>query len=232
MFDCAPHNMTSPTAPSPYVASDSGNWSGRAAWCCFNQDSGGYACFVSSATSAGWVKIDMGPGNVFLLDNYSIKGPPTGESSRAPKDWTLDGSNDDSSWDVLDTVTGESGWSADEVRNFSCDVSDTSYRYFRLNVSDNNGNSYLSFCELFYFALEPYRLSGTVKEKGVAVIRTLRCYNRSTGLLFSTDSSQADGTFSINTPDDTTEMYVVALDDDAGDQYNALIFDRVKGVAI
>jgi len=75
-------------------------------------------------------------------------------------------------------------------------------------------------------------LSGTVKEKGVAVIRTLMGFIRSTGELYSQTVSLADGTFTLDAPDDTTEMVVVAFDDDAGDQYNALIYDRVKGITV
>lgn len=75
-------------------------------------------------------------------------------------------------------------------------------------------------------------LRGTVKEKGVAVIRTVHSYIRSTGLLYATTESLADGTFIVGAPDPYTEMYVLALDDDIGNYYNALIFDRVAGVAI
>jgi len=77
----------------------------------------------------------------------------------------------------------------------------------------------------------PYVLKGTVKEKGSPVQRTLMCFYRSTGVLFSSTVSLSDGTFVLGAPDTTTEMFVVAFDDDAGDQYNSLVFDRVKGVS-
>lgn len=76
-----------------------------------------------------------------------------------------------------------------------------------------------------------YKLSGTIKEKGSPVARTVRSFTRSTGELFSSGASAANGIFSIDAPNDTEEMFVVAFDDDAGDQYNALVYDRVKGVA-
>lgn len=81
------------------------------------------------------------------------------------------------------------------------------------------------------FQTPAYELSGTVKEKGSPVQRTLRAYARSTGAFYSETTSNADGSFSMPAPDDTTEMFVIAFDDDAGDQYNALIYDRVKGVS-
>lgn len=75
-------------------------------------------------------------------------------------------------------------------------------------------------------------LSGTVKLKGSPVERIVRAYVRSTGVLYDSTVSLANGTFSLNAPNDTTEMFVIAYDDPAGDQYNALIYDRVKGILV
>ena len=81
-----------------------------------------------------------------------------------------------------------------------------------------------------WFSPPPAKLSGIIKQEGVGVIRTVRCYTRSTGLLFDNTVSESDGSFELDAPDDTTELYVIALDDALGDQYNALLFDRVVGV--
>uniref|UniRef100_A0A6H1Z7R4 Uncharacterized protein n=1 Tax=viral metagenome TaxID=1070528 RepID=A0A6H1Z7R4_9ZZZZ len=97
--------------------------------------------------------------------------------------------------------------------------------------SDYTGPTWATYTILYAELIGPaaYQLSGTVKEKGSPVSRVVRSYKRSTGELFASGSSAGDGTFSIDAPNDTDEMYVLALDDDAGDQYNALVFDRVKG---
>ncbi|MBA7492389.1 hypothetical protein ES702_02939 [subsurface metagenome] len=130
----------------------------------------------------------------------------------------------DGSWHEAVHVTGFSTydeWVSHDVE-FTCTI---------LRFRTTAGESYTNLCELEAYAEIPLaKLSGTVKEKGAAVVRTVRSYVRSTGVLYSTGQSGAGGAFSIDAPDDTTEMYVIALDDDAGDQYNALIFDRVKGV--
>ena len=73
-------------------------------------------------------------------------------------------------------------------------------------------------------------LTGTVKVQGVAAVRTVRSYVRSTGLLFATTVSAPDGTFTLSAPDINTDMYVVCLDDDLGEVYNALIYDRVRAL--
>jgi len=119
---------------------------------------------------------------------------------------------------------------------------DTTYCiYYKLGndaaTTDKAGYSpatWTGFITLFQQIKTPatYKLSGTIKEKGVSVARSLAAYNRSTRELYSTGASDATGAFTIDAPDDTTEMLVVALDDDAGEDYNDLIYGRVKGVPI
>lgn len=73
--------------------------------------------------------------------------------------------------------------------------------------------------------------SGTIQEEGVAVARTVRAYNRETGELTSeTTSSGVDGSFTLTGLVDTVEYYLIALDDDSGDQYNLIGYDRIVGV--
>ncbi len=71
-------------------------------------------------------------------------------------------------------------------------------------------------------------ISGTVREGGAAVARTVRLYKRSNGeLVDETVSDAGDGAYSFEgCPPEV--CYVVALDDDSGDVFNALILDRVK----
>lgn len=111
------------------------------------------------------------------------------------------------------------------------------YRYFKVyccldsdGLWDGTGN-WIQITELEAWGEEFIpKLSGTVKEKGSNVVRTVRSYIRSTGELFDTTVSAANGTFELEAPDTTSDMFVIAFDDDAGEQYNALVYDRVKGV--
>jgi len=75
-------------------------------------------------------------------------------------------------------------------------------------------------------------LSGTVKENDVGVARTVRAYIRSTGVLYSSTTSEVNGSFSLSAPDTATEMFILALPGSAGGDYNALIYDGVKGVVL
>lgn len=61
---------------------------------------------------------------------------------------------------------------------------------------------------------------------GVGAERRIYVHQRSTGKLVGSAMSSSSGTFEITVPI-LDEVYVVAVDDDAGVDYNALIFDRV-----
>ena len=66
---------------------------------------------------------------------------------------------------------------------------------------------------------------GTVKDDvGLPCVRSVIAHERTTGTPFKT-TSNSNGQWSLMVPD--SEYYIVALDDDAGFQYNALIKDRV-----
>ena len=58
------------------------------------------------------------------------------------------GSNDNSSWTTVDTVTGQTGWTNYQTRYFKVDTPG-SYRYYKLVVTTNNGaTDYVSIAEI------------------------------------------------------------------------------------
>jgi hypothetical protein len=141
----APHNMTTDSAPSPYVASASTFQVGSNAYLAFN---GAGAGWLGNNGGADWVQIDLGSGNVFLIEQYQIRD--AGVAARAPKDWTLKGSNNGSDWTTLDTRTNETGWGTFDLRTYTVSGVSVAYRYFRLDVSANNGDgTFVEVDELF-----------------------------------------------------------------------------------
>jgi len=80
------------------------------------------------------------------------------------------------------------------------------------------------------YSVPSFLLTGSVSLLGAPVIRTVNCYIRSTGALYDSVESKADGSFELGAPDGDTEMFVIALPDGNGEDYNALVFDRVKGL--
>src|SRR5690606_20218197 len=65
----------------------------------------------------------------------------------APKDWTLECSDDGSTWTVAHTVTGQTAWAPGEVREFTL-PSVGAHRVWRLNISANNGRSTINIAEI------------------------------------------------------------------------------------
>lgn len=75
------------------------------------------------------------------------------------------------------------------------------------------------------------QISGNVKDaSGANTARLLRAYRRDTGALSGSATSDAStGNYTINCPT-VGEHTVIALDDDAGSAYNALVLDRITPI--
>lgn len=97
-----------------------------------------------SSSLPAWLKVDFGSGNTKAIVGYSIRASSVSNGvNNAPANWTLEGSNNDVSWTVEDTRTGQTGWSLSEKRSFTAqnDTGATAYRYWRWNISAINGDS-------------------------------------------------------------------------------------------
>lgn len=144
--DFAPHNMSANNLPSPYVASSSTAY--FEPYTAFNGTLAAY--WLGNNAGVDWLQLDIGSGNSKILGKYTIYVNQVPEAARAPKVWTMLGSNNGSDWDTLDTVTGQTAWASGEAREFTCDTKTTAYRYFRLNVTENNGDAtYTQVAELY-----------------------------------------------------------------------------------
>jgi hypothetical protein len=97
---------------------------------------------VTSAT----LQYDLGSGVSAVAKRYKLTRQPT-TTGREPRDWTFQGSNNGTSWATLDTQTGITGW-FDGVDNVYVFSNTTAYRYYRWNITANNGDSsFLSISE-------------------------------------------------------------------------------------
>jgi hypothetical protein len=62
------------------------------------------------------------------------------------------GSNNGSTWTTLDTRTNETAWASAETRSYLCTVLGTPYRYFRLKITANNGDTtFTQIAELHFY---------------------------------------------------------------------------------
>lgn len=147
--------MTNDSSP-PYTATCSSHFgSGYRCHDAFNNNNSTSTDSWISSNGSGntfpqTVQINLG--SVHSIDKYEIKGSMVqGNGNDTVKDWTFEGSNDGTSWTVLDTQSGQSNWASGELRPFPL-TGVASYQYFRLNISDNNGsNSYTGIAELYLY---------------------------------------------------------------------------------
>lgn len=106
----------------------------------------------SNGTSTGWIRAQLSSAKI--LTDYVLTSRAS-FPTRAPKNWTFEGSNDGSTWTTLDTRTGVT-WTSGQTRAFSF-ANSTAYLYYRLNVTLNNGDTYLDLAEMSF----PYSLDSS-----------------------------------------------------------------------
>ena len=100
--------------------------------------------------TTGWLSYDFG--FIAKVNSYSIR--PLNFNlgvNRSPKNWTFEGSNNGTVWDVLDTRTNINNWVLETTKYFKIETT-AKYRMYRLNITANNGETFLSIglVEMFY----------------------------------------------------------------------------------
>ncbi|AMR32363.1 hypothetical protein A0256_13500 [Mucilaginibacter sp. PAMC 26640] len=66
--------------------------------------------------------------------------------TRDPKNWNISGSNDGTTWTVLDTRTGETFSDRGKTNTYDFTTPDT-FTYYRLNITANGGSSLFQMAE-------------------------------------------------------------------------------------
>ena len=101
-----------------------------------------------------WITYQYGGGTGYKIARYSITSA-NDVSARDPKDWNLEGSNDNLIWTILDTQSGIEFTSRWQTKNFTiANENVENYSYYRLSITDiwdpPNANSVqLSEIELY-----------------------------------------------------------------------------------
>jgi hypothetical protein len=126
---------------------------------CFDKVNDGYA-FHSHSVPTGIVTLNM-PENI-ILDSYELRHRPNANTSEnyAPRDWTLEASNDGTTWVVLDTQSNQSynpDVQGDEAskRTYTVSNNSTSYSRYRLNITANDGGGHLVIGQWKLFEKNP-----------------------------------------------------------------------------
>ncbi len=95
-----------------------------------------------------WIQYDYGYGNSYKIAKYSISSA-NDQPNRDPKDWFLEGSNDNITWTKIDQRSGIMFSSRYQALEF--DISDenvSEYQWYRLNITDIRDASYANSVQL------------------------------------------------------------------------------------
>ena len=107
--------------------------------------------------TSGWIQYDFGEGVKKVIDKYTLLGAPSGSAAHRPDDWTLQGSNDGINFTVLDTRTGEGNNLSNSVATvYEGFGNTTAYRYYRMDITKNNGATTIFLTELELIQTQDY----------------------------------------------------------------------------
>ncbi|MCH9681306.1 MAG: hypothetical protein K0V04_07730 [Deltaproteobacteria bacterium] len=127
--------MASSNSPSGSVTRSGVYSSNYEAWKAFD-NSPGY--WVSKTwQSPAWIAYEWDSG-ARRIEQYELHFNNGTLTSRAPRNWTLQGWNGNS-WAVVDTQTNQTGWAGTEVRSFNVE-NPGFYSKYRLHVTHDNDN--------------------------------------------------------------------------------------------
>ena len=152
-----------PSSLYDLTTSDAGSVSSTSSQ--YNNFYSGAKAFDGSVSGDGnrWLSGEASTWNIIykfnvptVIDSISIALPSASQTvaqtMRAPKDWTFEGSDDNSKWDILDTQTGQSGWSGGDKRYYKFETPNTkAYQYYKFNCTANNGDKRLQIGEFEFY---------------------------------------------------------------------------------
>ena len=109
--------------------------------------------FAGGSGGVGAIQYDFGAGRPPVIKRYTITSASI-KPERDPKDWQLQGSNDGTNWTTLDTQSGQTFPFRFYEMEYALAKS-ASYRYFRLNITANNGANDLHVGDIKLLSDEP-----------------------------------------------------------------------------
>jgi hypothetical protein len=123
-----------------------------------NPTNAGYAFDQNSTTEwfysgvMGWLQYDLG--HTETVQRYTVTSS-FDKIGRDPKDWQFQGSNDGTNWTTLDTQSGQAFANRFQQNSYTV-ATPGAYRYYRLNITSNNGDTgFVDLGEFGLFAAKP-----------------------------------------------------------------------------
>lgn len=101
-------------------------------------------------SAVSWLQYDFGAGNPQVIKRYTVTSA-NDVPARDPKSWNVRGSQDGVSWTWLDSRSNETFANRFQVNTY--DIGNTSaYRFYRLEITVNNGDASTQLSELGLFS--------------------------------------------------------------------------------
>ena len=98
-----------------------------------------------SNLAGNWVTIETGDGQAYAVKSYSFSTHDDGDwANRAPKSWTIEGSNDNSNWTLIDVVVNDEKIQNANFTTFEYIPANTTdkFRYIRLTLNAMKGTGW------------------------------------------------------------------------------------------
>lgn len=192
----------------------------------------------TAAVTQGWIRYQFATAQDIV--EHAVMAP-NATTNRAPKQWSIQWSDDGNTWETAAIVNNQTAWGTSENRVFThsswptnigfCPQLPNAVMAITADVPAFTTRAPIKGSDFAYkvYSGPTKTISGTVKQNGTPVQRMVRAYHRKTGqCLGETLSAAGSGAFSINALGWTDECYVVAFDDlTQSPDYNAQIFDLV-----
>ncbi|MEC3976845.1 GH92 family glycosyl hydrolase [Amycolatopsis sp. H20-H5] len=92
-----------------------------------------------------WAQLNLSAATA--ITHYAITSA-NDHDERDPQDWTLQGSNDASAWTDLDKQAGQKFTARFQQKDYKLAAPSAAYKFYRLNITKNNGGDILQVAEL------------------------------------------------------------------------------------
>jgi hypothetical protein len=98
----------------------------------------------------GNIIYDFAGEDAYAINRYTIASA-NDESTRDPKSWFLEGSNNNSTWTIVDSRSSQTFGSRFETKTYIPSSTTTAYKQYRLRVTENAGSGLLQIAEIQMF---------------------------------------------------------------------------------
>ena len=110
-----------------------------------NDSNGRWLATAPTGSTPAWIRYDFTDAKKIV--EYTVQAQSYQWNERAPKNWTLQGSNDNSNWTTLDTQTNQTGWGKWQKRTFT-PTTVGNYRWYKLVITAINSGGTLGIGEI------------------------------------------------------------------------------------